>query len=58
MTPGDHPNPLINIAAPLGTAVAAFVVSSLPQLTDLVKLVTALVGLGAACVALYKAIKS
>ena len=45
------------LAASLVTAVAATGASMLPQLTDGIRFVSAVVGLAAACVALYKAIK-
>ena len=41
----------------LATASAATVISFLPQLTDGIRFISAVVGLIAACVALYKAIK-
>jgi len=45
------------LAISLGTAAAATAASLLPQLTDGIRFVSAVVGLIAACVALYKAIK-
>lgn len=45
------------IAVSLGTAAAATAASMLPQLTDGIRFISAVVGLAAACVALYKAIK-
>jgi hypothetical protein len=45
------------LALSLGTAAAATSASMLPQLTDEIRFVSAVVGLIAACVALYKAIK-
>jgi hypothetical protein len=45
------------LAFSLGTAAAATSASMLPQLTDEIRFVSAVVGLIAACVALYKAIK-
>ena len=45
------------LALSLGTAAAATSASMLPQLTDEIRFVSAVVGLLAACVALYKAIK-
>jgi len=41
----------------LATASAATVISLLPQLTEWLRFVTAVVGFIAACVALYKALK-
>ena len=41
----------------LGTSAAATLTSMLPQLTDGIRFLSAVVGLAAACVALYKAIK-
>ena len=51
---GGGPN---GLAISLGTAAAATAASLLPQLTDGIRFVSAVVGLIAACVALYKAIK-
>jgi hypothetical protein len=45
------------LAASLVTAAAATGASLLPQLTDGIRFLSAVVGLAAACVALYKAIK-
>jgi hypothetical protein len=45
------------IAISLGTSAAATLTSMLPHLTDGIRFVSAVVGLAAACVALYKAIK-
>ena len=45
------------LAISLGTAAAATAASMLPQLTDGIRFLSALVGLVAACVALYKALK-
>jgi hypothetical protein len=45
------------LALSLGTAAAATSASMLPQLTDEIRFLSAVVGLLAACVALYKAIK-
>ena len=45
------------LAISLGTAAAATGASMLPQLTDGIRFFSAVVGLAAACVALYKAIK-
>jgi hypothetical protein len=45
------------LAVSLGTAAAATSASMLPQLTDEIRFASAVVGLLAACVALYKAIK-
>jgi acetyl-CoA acetyltransferase len=45
------------LAISLGTAAAATGASMLPQLTDGIRLLTAVVGLAAACVALYKALR-
>ncbi len=45
------------IALSLGTAATATAASMLPQLTDGIRFLSALVGLAAACVALYKAIR-
>jgi hypothetical protein len=45
------------LALSLGTAAAATSASMLPQLTDEIRFVSAVVGLLAACVALYKALK-
>lgn len=45
------------LALSLGTAAAATAASLLPQLTDGIRFISAVVGLIAACVALYKAIK-
>jgi hypothetical protein len=45
------------LAISLGTAAAATAASLLPQLTDGIRFVSAVVGLIAACVALYKALK-
>ena len=41
----------------LATASAATIISFLPQLTEWLRFATAVVGLIAACVALYKALK-
>ena len=41
----------------LATASAATMISFLPQLTEWLRFATAVVGLVAACVALYKALK-
>lgn len=45
------------LALSLGTAAAATAASLLPQLTDGIRFVSAVVGLIAACIALYKALK-
>jgi hypothetical protein len=45
------------LALSLGTAAAATAASLLPQLTDGIRFVSAVVGLIAACIALYKAWK-
>jgi len=45
------------LAISLGTAAAATAASLLPQLTDGIRFVSAVVGLIAACIALYKALK-
>ena len=45
------------LAISLGTAAAATAASLLPQLTDGIRFLSAVVGLIAACLALYKAIK-
>ncbi len=45
------------LALSLGTAATATAASMLPQLTDGIRFLSALVGLAAACVALYKALK-
>ena len=45
------------LAFSLGTAAAATAASLLPQLTDGIRFISALVGLIAACIALYKAWK-
>jgi len=45
------------LAISLGTAAAATAASLLPQLTDGIRFVSAVVGLIAACIALYKAWK-
>ena len=45
------------LAISLGTAAAATAASLLPQLTDGIRFLSAVVGLIAACVALYKAQK-
>ena len=44
-------------AISLGTAAAATAASLLPQLTDGIRFISAVVGLIAACIALYKAWK-
>ena len=41
----------------LATASAATIISFLPQLTEWIRFTTAVIGLIAACIALYKAIK-
>jgi hypothetical protein len=45
------------LAISLGTAAAATAASLLPQLTDGIRFISAVVGLIAACIALYKAWK-
>ena len=45
------------LALSLGTAAAATAASLLPQLTDGIRFLSAVVGLIAACIALYKAWK-
>jgi acetyl-CoA acetyltransferase len=45
------------LAVSLATSAAATGASMLPQLTDQIRFASAVVGLLAACVALYKAIK-
>jgi hypothetical protein len=45
------------LAISLGTAAAATAASLLPQLTDGIRFLSAVVGLIAACIALYKAWK-
>lgn len=45
------------LALSLVTAAAATSASMLPQLTDEIRFVSAVIGLIAACIALYKAIK-
>jgi acetyl-CoA acetyltransferase len=45
------------LAISLATSAAATGASMLPQLTDQIRFLSAVVGLLAACVALYKAIK-
>jgi hypothetical protein len=45
------------LAISLATSAAATGASLLPQLTDQIRFLSAVVGLLAACVALYKAIK-
>lgn len=53
----NHGGGTNGLALSLGTAAAATSASMLPQLTDEIRFVSAVVGLLAACVALYKAIK-
>ena len=45
------------IVVSLGTSAAATLTSMLPHLTDGIRFISAVVGLIAACVALYKALK-
>jgi hypothetical protein len=53
----NHGGGTNGLALSLGTAAAATSASMLPQLTDEIRFLSAVVGLIAACVALYKAIK-
>ena len=53
----NHGGGTNGLALSLGTAAAATSASMLPQLTDEIRFVSAVVGLIAACVALYKALK-
>jgi len=53
----NHGGGTNGLALSLATAAAATAASMLPQLTDQIRLLSAVVGLLAACVALYKAIK-
>jgi hypothetical protein len=53
----NHGGGTNGLALSLGTAAAATSASMLPQLTDEIRFASAVVGLIAACVALYKAIK-
>ena len=53
----NHAGGTGGIVAMIGTAAAATSASMLPQLTDEIRFASAVVGLIAACVALYKAIK-
>lgn len=46
-----------SLGVSLATASAATVISLMPQLTEWIRLTTAVIGLIAACIALYKAIK-
>ena len=45
------------IVVSLGTSAAATLTSMLPHLTDGIRFISAVVGLAAACVALYKALR-
>ena len=53
----NHGGGTNGLAISLGTAAAATAASLLPQLTDGIRFVSAVVGLIAACIALYKAWK-
>ena len=53
----NHGGGTNGLAISLGTAAAATAASLLPQLTDGIRFLSAVVGLIAACLALYKAIK-
>ena len=53
----NHSGGTNGLAASLATSAAATGVSMLPQLTDQIRFLSAVVGLLAAVVALYKAIK-
>ena len=53
----NHGGGTNGLAISLGTAAAATAASLLPQLTDGIRFISAVVGLIAACIALYKAWK-
>ena len=53
----NHGGGTNGLALSLGTAAAATAASLLPQLTDGIRFLSAVVGLIAACIALYKAWK-
>jgi len=53
----NHGGGTNGLVASLATSAAATGASMLPQLTDGVRFLSAVVGLAAACVALYKAIR-
>ncbi len=53
----NQTNDHVGLVTSLTTAGAATAVSLLPQLTDIIRFIAAVVGLIAACIGLWKAIK-